>query len=242
MQSCGVLLMAKDAPKVPLATAHVVPRSWWERKRTYGLALLVGLIGWYVWPLFDHYSEQDDCTFGSVTNAEYREMLKEVREMVRNGWEPLKVAPGFMSREERKRLSEIFRLSVKKYTDRYTGVDRKFAAIHAVMRGAFKASFRYQSFAGMASDPRRTQSVKYFTYRRNIDSSCWFRCMFPSERWALFSLRMTKTEFLPIRSDSGRALSHSGGAWFTYSVINGFRLGPASGETCPAPKMAFNWK
>lgn len=76
---------------------------------------------------FDH-AEQDSCTFGPVSNAEYRQMLSEARSFQRWKWLGSNPAQELLGEFER-----ISRNSSSPYT--------KIAAMHAVLR-ALGAEFR----------------------------------------------------------------------------------------------------
>jgi hypothetical protein len=88
-------------------------------------------------PLLDGHSKQDDCSFGEVSNARYRELLAKAEHLQRTKWKPLT----FQTESEQQwtgnrpdprnvRLAERFR----DMTEGMATVQERLAAMHAMMR------------------------------------------------------------------------------------------------------------
>jgi hypothetical protein len=108
------------------------------------LAVLVAGIGlWrYWWTALDHHPEQDACSFGPVTNAEYRQMLERVKALQAEGkghWAPLRgptrsapnSSPPGPSGSPQQLAARINELSVG-----MTSLYERRMVMHAVMRAA----------------------------------------------------------------------------------------------------------
>ena len=89
-------------------------------------------LGWrFWWSALDHNPQQDQCTFGTVTNERYRELLAEAKRRQARGdtyWLPLRGAP-----EQR---ADLIRYRIEDLTKDMTSLYERIAAAHAVMRAA----------------------------------------------------------------------------------------------------------
>jgi hypothetical protein len=101
--------------------------------------LAVGFGLWrYWWTALDHHPEQDSCSFGPVTNAEYRALLAEARRRQAIGsshWAPLhgrtrsvEGPPPGSPEQLAARMNEL--------SDDTSSLYMRRAVMHAVMRGA----------------------------------------------------------------------------------------------------------
>jgi hypothetical protein len=105
-------------------------------------AVLIGLLAlalprltsWLPFTLPFAHPEQDECTFGPVTNAEYRAMLLKARSLQRWRWLGSKTADELL-----KQFLEVSEGSSSPYV--------KIAAMHAVFR-AIGADFRNNNLFG----------------------------------------------------------------------------------------------
>ena len=96
--------------------------------RSILLALALGAMVWITAPLWRQYPEQDDCTFGPVSNAEYRGILARAKGKFRATWWPSDDIAKIASTELRDALSEIAGNEPSLY--------KRLASIHAIARAA----------------------------------------------------------------------------------------------------------
>ncbi len=103
------------------------------------LAIMLGLAAIYGGPLLITYitnGEQDECTFGPVSNEQYREYLRRARSLSSE-------TPGSFSRDNQKaraRFDELF----EKLIDQKPSIYERVAASHALLR-SFGAQYRNTS-------------------------------------------------------------------------------------------------
>jgi hypothetical protein len=94
--------------------------------------LFAVFLGWrFWWTALDHNPQQDECSFGTVSNARYRELLAEAKKRQAWGdkaWLPLRGAP-----EQR---ADLLRYRIEDLTKGMTSLYERMAAAHAVMRAA----------------------------------------------------------------------------------------------------------
>ena len=103
-----------------------------------GLLLAGGISIWLAWlyisPHFNTYPEQDDCSFGPVSNERYRELLALARQHQASGrWSRLRGDGSDMNENLQGRLDDIM--------DGMDSIYERIAATHAVMR-ALGANYR----------------------------------------------------------------------------------------------------
>lgn len=112
------------------------------------LAIMLGLAAAYGGPFLITYitnGEQDECTFGPVSNKQYRDYLRLARDLSSK-------TPGSFSwnhEEAQARFNELF----ERLTDQKPSVYERVAASHALLR-SFGAQYRNTS--GMNPDPYAT--------------------------------------------------------------------------------------
>jgi hypothetical protein len=106
-----------------------------RKRRVIGFSLLVILSTFglwrFWWSALDHNPQQDECTFGTVSNARYRELLAEAKRRQRLGqkaWIPLRGAPA--------QRADLIRYRIEDLTAGMTSLYERIAAAHAVMRAA----------------------------------------------------------------------------------------------------------
>jgi hypothetical protein len=116
-----------------------------KARKWIALAIVLGLAAAYGAPLLLTYitnGEQDDCTFGPVSNEQYRDYLRRAKELSSK-------TPGSFSRnnmEARARFNELF----ERLIDGKPSIYERVAASHALLR-SFGAQYRNTS--DMVPDP-----------------------------------------------------------------------------------------
>lgn len=113
------------------------------------LAIVLGLAVAYGAPLLTTYGEQDDCTFGPVSNEQYREYLKRAKELSSE-------TPGSFSwnqQEATARFDGLF----ERLIDGKSSVYERVAAAHALLR-SFGAQYRNTN--DMRPDPYAAVAAK----------------------------------------------------------------------------------
>ncbi len=101
-------------------------RIWFKRS----LLVLLAVYGvWrFVLPVFDTHPEQDQCTFGPVSNARYQELLAEARRSMREEWVNYPSNREEQADEFSRRIQDLNKGEVAIYS--------RIAGMHAVMRAA----------------------------------------------------------------------------------------------------------
>jgi hypothetical protein len=102
------------------------------------LAIVVGSI-FHLLPLLNSHAEQDECTFGPVSNERYRQLLQQAREQRSGQWRPLP----WHNNDAEKVLQSIF----DDLNTPSSSVHERIAILHAVMR-AFGAVYRRTGWGG----------------------------------------------------------------------------------------------
>ena len=126
------------------------------------LAIVLGLVAAYGAPFLTTYSEQDDCTFGPVSNQQYRDYLSRAKDLSSK-------TPGSFSwnhQEARARFNELSEGLI----DQKSSVYERVAASHALLR-SFGAQYRNTS--DMDPDPyatvAKTGGVVRFNYYLDVN-------------------------------------------------------------------------
>lgn len=100
--------------------------------------LLLLFTAWFVWPWIYTYPQQDDCTFGPVSNARYRELLAEVKRRQEEVWPEFKIA-ALTPKVDSMDRSELFRDELaarfKDMGGNTATIYEQIALLHAIMRG-----------------------------------------------------------------------------------------------------------
>lgn len=135
------------------------------------LVCLAVLAVWrYGWTALDHHPEQDACSFGPVTNAEYRQMLARVKALQAEGkghWAPLRgptqtsphsspPGPSGSPQQLAARMNE--------FSDDISSLYMRRAVMHAVMRGAgaYLHSARLSGQNDFSRDLVENRTPRYF--------------------------------------------------------------------------------
>ena len=103
-------------------------------------ALVIAIVGalataYLIWrfaaPIMDTRPEQDDCSFGPVTNQTYRYLLADAKRRTANQWEPLSGDEAEIGKRLSRRIADL--------SAELQSMPEQIAAFHAVMRamGAF---------------------------------------------------------------------------------------------------------
>ena len=163
-----------------------------KRAVLLSLAIFALYAGWRFGVLyFDTKPEQDACSFGSVSNAKYRELLAEARKRTRTVWPRLAGTENDVADNFRTRIAEL--------STGATSLDERFAVVHAVMRsaGAFLHAMgsKYQDLKVPENpeDPLNVPSEVVFPY---FIDSIWL------ERFDLVDRFARITVALPIGVDA----------------------------------------
>ena len=93
--------------------------------------LLVIGVGLYVAPFLDANPEQDACSFGSVSNAEYRRLLAEAHRLSETEWEPFTA-----EKRGREAFEGLLEARLQSLVPKQETLDGQVAAMHAVMRAS----------------------------------------------------------------------------------------------------------
>jgi len=130
------------------------------RWRVTWLLMAGGISIWLAWlyisPHFNTYPEQDDCSFGPVSNERYRELLALARQHQASGrWSRLRGDGRDMNENLQGRLDDIM--------DGMDSIYERIAATHAVMRalGAYYRATVPDSEDAFESARRRSRLVEF---------------------------------------------------------------------------------
>jgi hypothetical protein len=162
---------------------------------------------WYVVPFIDTRPPQDNCSFGSISNVEYRGMLREAKEFARNStplsaiWKPAKNSP------DEKTMGGVFAERLRQMILKQKTRDAQFAALHAVMRasGALYGGTGYVD----------KKDLRTFAYYFDVNRAGKFA---PFARWAYLRVWVFGSSAqLPIRNVSliSRDIDEHSGTYVT---------------------------
>ncbi len=150
------------------------------------LLIMLGLAAAYGGPLLITYvanGEQDECTFGPVSNFQYRDYLSRAKDL------SSKMPGGFSwNQEEAKiRFNELF----ENLIDRKPSAYERIAAAHALLR-SFGA--QYRNMSGTDPDPfgsvAKTGGVVGFNYLLDINRLGLFHPFLPFKRQAWITVNL----------------------------------------------------
>lgn len=165
-----------------------MPESWTVGRPPLSrlqLTLIVAgiLAAAHLLPLAWTYSYQDDCSFGPVTNARYRELLAEARRKDATVWPPLEWHP---------KAREQLQLRLNDLVGESASVYERLAAMHAVMRAL---GGEYRRTGHDADDPyekaARGGGIVFFDYHLDLNRIGFFR---PVRRTAWMSAGLAVSE------------------------------------------------
>ena len=132
---------------------------------------IAAFLAWWIWPMVDPHWEQDRCSFGSVSNEEYRAMLKEANSLIDNKWPSWRsevnnwTETGIILRPFSNRyhsMNKVMFKRVKKLSDKQTTIDGKVAAMHAVLR-AHGASYKRSHNSNLGNKPESHPAATYYS-------------------------------------------------------------------------------
>lgn len=121
------------------------------------LAAAILLAGAYAAPFFSTHAEQDECSFGPVTNAQYRDLLAEAKRKQKAVW------PALVQHNDR--AADVLNARFDDLSSGATSVYERLAAMHAVVR-AIGGDYRNTN-SSYSADPYRdvvkggTVSINY---------------------------------------------------------------------------------
>lgn len=98
------------------------------------LGSMLAIAGLYMWPRFYIANNQDECSFGPVSNARYRDILKDVERRQSTTW-PQFIIPHFRTDELNYRLREELMRRFYEMRPDGASIYEEIATMHAVMRG-----------------------------------------------------------------------------------------------------------
>jgi hypothetical protein len=147
-----------------------------------GLSIVfAGIIANFAAPLFDSHSEQDNCTFGPVSNADYRKYLANARAQ-------LAVSPSFHLDDNvfASKLSNLF----NELSRNEAGIYARLAIMHATLRAA---GAEYRNTNGNYPDRGRsepfllaTTGAPAVTFNYLLDiNRLWIFSPWPREAWVI---------------------------------------------------------
>ena len=140
------------------------------------------LIGANYAPLLFMHSDQDNCTFGPISNEQYRAYLKEAKNRQRNKWSAFSRDDQEIGRELRSRLPDMVAEGGTVY--------ERIAIMHAILRAV---GAEYLNTNGrMEVDPfeaarKRRQDVE-FHYRVDINRLVFFQ-PYPRQLWIVAKIQ-----------------------------------------------------
>jgi hypothetical protein len=182
------------------------------------------IIGANYAPLLFMHSDQDNCTFGPVSNARYRAYLEEAKNRQRTRW------PGFsrddqkIGRELRSRLSDMLAEEGTVY--------ERIAIMHAILRaiGAEYLNANGRTEADPFEGARKRRQLVEFNYQVDINRLGLFQ-PYPRTIWILASIPdpdITRPEITRLYGD--RSISAATVSIFDHPPSE--TLTP-SGQSCP---------
>lgn len=92
-------------------------------------SLLIFAGVFFIWPFIEPTGAQDNCSFGPVSNAQYRNALAEVKRLQKSEWKKLPLTNDALSAELVRRMDVIGAMLPQ-------SIFGRIAATHAVVRGA----------------------------------------------------------------------------------------------------------
>jgi hypothetical protein len=207
------------------------------------LATLVIIVGWPIvslgtllvlWGLsfVDPAPRQDDCTFGSVTNTEYRRLLSEAKAQDWSVWPTL--SNGLFAPSDQDwigtleaRQGEYLRRSIERLTFDHGSSDAQLAAAHAVLR-SMKADWVrvYEIRSGTSTVIEFT----YFLQQRRFAPLCLHCLAWP---FTTVSVNFRRTNSISLE---GVNLLHGGLKYDPRKVARAVHACPAF----PAPRNQGN--
>jgi hypothetical protein len=128
--------------------------------------------------LLNMHSEQDNCSFGSVSNEQYRAYLAEAKHRQRTSWPRLSSDSQELTRQLNFRLSDLIGNERSLY--------RRLAIMHAVLRAA---GAHYLNTNGTSDDNPYEAALRQlepiiFNYEVDTNRLVWFQ-LYPRQVWIL---------------------------------------------------------
>lgn len=174
-----------------------------QRKAFVWTALIIGFpLLWYLWPVLTQwiYFPQDRCSFGTVSNAQYRDYLSEATRLRTAKWPPLKYnlvrGPERVSERD---LSQRLLTRLQSFTENSKSPDEIVARIHALMRAH---GARYRTTRVAAGRSRNKDFVKKYGDVNFIyfGSSIAFGMYYPLSIYIVFFIRINTNSNIIVRS------------------------------------------
>lgn len=181
--------------------------SMWKVVKLAVLILVLALVfprlaSWFPFTVPFAHPEQDECTFGPVTNEEYRAMLSKARSLQRWRWVGSRPA-----NELSKQFSRVSQENSSPYV--------KIAAMHAILR-ALGANFRNNSMLGAGLFNRASETGGTISYHYALAVPRVGVLALPGDAWFIGSLKG------PTPSGFSAASHRQGEVYFTAWFPNPF--------------------
>ena len=197
------------------------PKTW------IALAVVLIVVGGYFFPLLNTHPSQDDCTFGTVSNTRYRQLLAEAKRRQAATWPALVW--------DNKKTMALLNQRVDDLSRGATSAYEHLAAMHAVMRAL---GGDYRRTGHDQEDPyengKRTRPV---SYEYNIDANgIGFFSPIRRQLWVISYLVLDSYAARNIIQDRSRA--QPGNIDFLVwlpTLFDSYIIVPRSkfGESCP---------
>lgn len=199
-----------------------------KRRRTVRIALaaVVALVGLYYLPLFSMNIDQDECSFGPVSKARYRELLDEAMRRQATTWPALvwddNKTMGLLSR----RVADLSAGAKSDY--------ERLAAMHAVMR-ALGGDYRRTREVGASRIGRYPFGGISYEYELDLNGLGFFS-PFRRQLWVIGQFIFDKDAVHEIVQDRDHVLSGYVDfiVWFP-AALESYIVAPRSGlgKSCP---------
>lgn len=199
-----------------------------KSRRTAQIALgaVVALVGLYYLPLFSMNIDQDECAFGPVSKARYREFLDEAMRRQATTWPALVWDNNKTMALLSRRVADLSAGSSSDY--------ERLAAMHAVMR-ALGGDYRRTRAMGASRVGRHPFGGASYEYEVDLNGLGFFS-PFRRQLWVIGQFIFDKDAAQEIAQDHERALSGYVDfiVWFP-ALLETYIVVPRSllGESCP---------
>jgi hypothetical protein len=200
-----------------------------KRRRTALIALgtVAAVVGIYLFPLLNTHPSQDACTFGTVSNGQYRQLLAEAKRRQATTWPALVW--------DNKKTMALLNQRVDDLSRGATSAYERLAAMHAVVRAL---GGDYRSTQHDNEDPygpKNRSGIVSYSYNVDVNGLGFFS---PIRRqlWLIGTLVIDPDQARRIVQDRNRFQAGNIDfiAWFP-TLFDSYVIVPKSkfGESCP---------
>jgi hypothetical protein len=202
--------------------------AWLGRPKTsLAIAIAALIVGFHVGPLLITHPAQDACSFGTVSNERYRQLLAEAKQRQATIWPALVW--------NNKKTMALLNQRVDDLSRGATSVYERLAAMHAVMRAL---GGDYRSTQHDREDPfesRNRSGIIGYDYHVDLNGLGFFSPI-RREMWVISTLVFDANAALGVIQDRSRAQRGNIDfiVWFP-SMFDTYVIIPRSkfGESCP---------